>query len=61
MFSIASPRVTPSRETEEQAAMDERMQGLHPSVEHLGKSGVRGNVGHGQAGLAQRRRRAAGG
>ena len=47
--------------TKEQTAVDQGMQCLHPPVEHLGKSGVCGNVGHGKAGLAQRRRRAAGG
>ena len=42
------------------AAVDPRVERLDPAVEHLGEAGHRGHVGHRQAGVAQRPRRAAG-
>jgi hypothetical protein len=44
----------------EYAGVHFRMQGLHPAIEHLGKAGVIGDFGHGQAGLAQELRGTAG-
>ena len=40
--------------------MDPRVERLDPAVEHLREPGHRGHVGHRQAGVAQRPRRAAG-
>jgi hypothetical protein len=45
----------------EQAAVDLGVQGLDAAVEHLGKAGQVADVLDGQAGLAQRARRSAGG
>ena len=44
----------------EQAAVDLGVQGLDAAVHHLGKAGVRGDVGHGDAGVLQGLGRAAG-
>jgi len=44
----------------QQAAMDLRVQGLHPAVHDLGKAGVRGDLDHRQPGVLQSARRAAG-
>ena len=38
---------------EEQTAVDQRMQGFHATVEHLGKTGVLGNIFHGEPRLTQ--------
>ena len=43
------------------AAVDLGVQGLDPAVEHLGEAGEVGDVAHGQAGVAQGLRSAAGG
>ena len=45
----------------EQAAVDLRMQGLYPAVEHLGEAGVGGHLGHRHALLLQELGGAAGG
>jgi hypothetical protein len=45
----------------EDAAMHLGMQGLDPAVEHFGKAGVVGDVGDGEAGVAQQLGGAAGG
>ncbi|GMA79181.1 hypothetical protein GCM10025880_55980 [Methylorubrum aminovorans] len=44
----------------EKAAMNRRMQRLHPSVHHLGKAGQLGHLFHGEARLGQRAVGAAG-
>jgi len=44
----------------EQAAVDLRMQRLDAAVEHLGKAGVRGDLGHRDAGVGEQLRGAAG-
>ena len=41
--------------------MNFRMQGLDPAVEHLGETGVVGDIGNGEAGIAQQLGGAAGG
>ena len=45
----------------EDAAVHLGMQGLHPPVEHLGKAGVVGDLGHLEAGVPQELGGAAGG
>ena len=59
-FCIASPmrRLVAQRE---QPAVDARMQRLHAAVHHLRHAGDAADVGHGEAGLDERLRRAAGG
>ena len=44
----------------EQAAVDRRVQRLDPAVEHLRKAGVRGDLGHLEAGVREQPRGAAG-
>ncbi len=46
-------------EVRQDPAVDARVQGLHATIEHLGKSGHLGDVGGPQSRLAQRRRAAA--
>jgi hypothetical protein len=44
----------------QQAAVHHRVQGFHPAVHHFGKAGHVGHIAHGQARVAQPRRRAPG-
>ena len=55
------PHVFRQIAAEEQSAVDEGVQRLDATVEHLGKSGVLGDVFHGQSRFPQSSRSAAGG